>query len=125
MLGGRFGVFEVKDLTFSPPNIFLLKTSKITLEIQKTLDNLSNDDLKAFHFNLQNTTHKQKRIPRSKLENKNSRETATLLTDRYEHMEALQVTMQTLRNINQWNLALELERDTAGCWCHCVMLLFC
>ncbi|XP_051803516.1 sterile alpha motif domain-containing protein 9-like [Acanthochromis polyacanthus] len=88
------------------------ETSKITLEIQKTLDNLSNDDLKAFHFNLQNTTHKHKRIPRSKLENKNSRETATLLTDRYEHMEALQVTIQTLRNINQWNLALELERDT-------------
>uniref|UniRef100_A0A3Q1AJA7 Pyrin domain-containing protein n=1 Tax=Amphiprion ocellaris TaxID=80972 RepID=A0A3Q1AJA7_AMPOC len=69
-------------------------------------------ELKEFHFKLENTTSKQKRIPRGKLERNDSMDTARLLTAHYGHMEALQVTIQTLRNINQNNLALELERDT-------------
>ncbi|XP_008295941.1 sterile alpha motif domain-containing protein 9 [Stegastes partitus] len=92
----------------------------MTAEIQKTLDNLSEVDLKQFHFNLRiNTTSSQTPIPQRKLASKDTMDTASLLIAHYGHMEALQVTIQTLRDINQNNLACELEKDTSRLKQHC------
>ncbi|XP_040040581.2 uncharacterized protein LOC120824069 [Gasterosteus aculeatus] len=86
---------------------------KITVEIQETLASLSKDDLKLFHFHLQDYTKlKQKPIPQSKLEDKDTMDTATLLTRHYGSEEALQVTKDILRDINQRELLLQLEKKT-------------
>ncbi|XP_062419237.1 sterile alpha motif domain-containing protein 9 [Pungitius pungitius] len=84
---------------------------KITVEIQKTLANLLKDDLKHFHFYLQEyTKSKEKAIPRGKLEGKDSMDTAMLMTRHYGNKEALQVTKDILRDINQQQLVCQLEK---------------
>ncbi|XP_030582424.1 sterile alpha motif domain-containing protein 9-like [Archocentrus centrarchus] len=93
--------------TTVPPN-----TSRTTVEIERTLDNLSNDDLKRFHFYLHNNS-KHEPISWGKLEGKNSMDTAKLLTDHYRNQEALQVAVQILKDINQLNLACQLEKNTS------------
>lgn len=86
---------------------------KITVEIQETLASLSKDDLKLFHFRLQDYTKSmQKPIPKSKLEDKDTIDTATLLTRHYGSEEALQVTKDILRDINQRELVRQLEKKT-------------
>lgn len=86
--------------------------SKTTVEIQKILDNLIEEELKRFHFYLQQyTKSKQKPIPRGKLRGPDTMDTAKLLTDHYGSAEALQVTLDTLREIHQCELARELEKN--------------
>ncbi|KAM7409401.1 hypothetical protein PAMA_001061 [Pampus argenteus] len=88
-----------------------LPDSQITVEIQQTLDNLLKDDLKMFHFYLQEyTKSKHKAIPRSKLEGKDTMDTATLMTQCYGSNEALQVTQHILKQINQCDLVCHLEK---------------
>ncbi|XP_067452179.1 sterile alpha motif domain-containing protein 9-like [Thunnus thynnus] len=85
---------------------------KITVEIQKTLDNLLKDDLKRFHFNLQEySKSKHKPVPRGKLEGKDTMDTAKLLTEHYGSNEALQVTLDVLREIHQCDLVCHLEKN--------------
>uniref|UniRef100_UPI0037E754D0 uncharacterized protein n=1 Tax=Semicossyphus pulcher TaxID=241346 RepID=UPI0037E754D0 len=86
--------------------------SKITMEIQKTLDDLLKEDFKRFHFYLkQYTKSKYEPIPQSKLEGRDTMDTAKLMTDHYESKEALRVTLEILREIGQSELALQLENN--------------
>uniref|UniRef100_A0A8C9XCQ3 SAM domain-containing protein n=1 Tax=Sander lucioperca TaxID=283035 RepID=A0A8C9XCQ3_SANLU len=80
---------------------------KITVEIQKTLDNLLKDDLKRFHFH-EYTKSTNTSIPKGKLEGKDTMDTAKLMTEHYGEKEALRVTLDILRNIDR-ELALQLE----------------
>ncbi|CAK6979056.1 sterile alpha motif domain-containing protein 9-like [Scomber scombrus] len=85
---------------------------KITVEIQKTLDNLLKEDLKRFHFSiLESTNSKRKPVPRGKLEGMDTMDTAKLLTDHYGSNEALQVTLDVLKEICQCELACHLEKN--------------
>lgn len=80
------------------------------MAIQKTLGNLWKDGLKEFQFHVHiYTKAKQEAIPRSKLEGKDTRDTTMLLIDNYGAKEALQVTLDVLREIHQNQLACELE----------------
>ncbi|XP_053178658.1 sterile alpha motif domain-containing protein 9-like [Scomber japonicus] len=84
---------------------------KITVEIQKTLDDLLKEDLKRFHFSLlQYTNSTCKPIPRGKLEGKDTMDTAKLLTEHYGSNEALKVTPEVLKEIGQCDLACNLEK---------------
>ncbi|XP_054452214.1 sterile alpha motif domain-containing protein 9 [Anoplopoma fimbria] len=84
---------------------------KIPVEIQKTLDNLLKDDLKNFNFYLQEySKSKHGPIPRGKLEGKDTMDTTKLMTDHYGSKEALQVTKDILKEINQRELARQLEK---------------
>ncbi|KAF1385248.1 hypothetical protein PFLUV_G00105760 [Perca fluviatilis] len=82
---------------------------KITVEIQKTLDNLLKDDLKRFHFH-EYTKSTNNMIPKGKLEGKDTMDTAKLMTEHYGEKEALRITIDILRNIDQRELALQLEK---------------
>ncbi len=87
-------------------------TRNITVEIQKTLDNLGKDDLKSFHFHLREykkPTYEP--ICLSKLENADTKDTANLLTNHYGATEALQVTKDVLTEINQRDLVRQLEEN--------------
>uniref|UniRef100_A0A3Q0R9F8 Pyrin domain-containing protein n=1 Tax=Amphilophus citrinellus TaxID=61819 RepID=A0A3Q0R9F8_AMPCI len=80
--------------------------------ILKILENLTKEDLKLFHFYLNEyNKSKHKPISQSKLEGKDRTDTAKLLTEHYGNQEALQVTVQTLKAINQHNLACQLEQN--------------
>ncbi|XP_029285417.1 sterile alpha motif domain-containing protein 9 [Cottoperca gobio] len=81
---------------------------KITVEIKNTLDNLSKDDLKEFHF-YEYTKCTNKSIPKGKLEGKDTMDTAKLMTDHYGDKDALRVTLDSLQNINQREVAHELK----------------
>ncbi|XP_044217384.1 GTPase IMAP family member 9-like [Thunnus albacares] len=86
--------------------------ASVTVEIQKTLDNLLKDDLKRFHFNLKEyTKSKHKPIPRGKLEGKDTMDTAMLMTEHYGSNEALQITLDILKEINHCELANHLEKN--------------
>ncbi|XP_040896301.1 sterile alpha motif domain-containing protein 9-like [Toxotes jaculatrix] len=90
----------------------LLEIPMITVEIQKTLDNLVKDDLKRFHFYLQEQTQSMQRpIPRGKLEGKDTMDTAKLMTDHYGKDSVLQATIDILKEINQCQLASQLEKN--------------
>ncbi|XP_044054917.1 sterile alpha motif domain-containing protein 9 [Siniperca chuatsi] len=85
---------------------------KITVEILNTLDNLSKDDLKRFHFNLkQYTESKCGPILWSRMEGKDTMDTAKLMTDHYGSDEALRVTKDILKEINQRDLLSQLEKN--------------
>uniref|UniRef100_A0A3Q1HGX8 Pyrin domain-containing protein n=1 Tax=Anabas testudineus TaxID=64144 RepID=A0A3Q1HGX8_ANATE len=74
---------------------------------------LGKKELKSFKFQLKN--HKRKGfncIPRSKLEDKDTVDIATLVTDHYGCTEALGVTRDVLSKINQRALVSELESYT-------------
>ncbi|XP_051231596.1 uncharacterized protein LOC127349754 isoform X2 [Dicentrarchus labrax] len=87
-------------------------TPKITVEIQETLENLSKDDLKKFQFNLKEyTTSKYKPIPRSRVEGRDTMDTAQLMTDHYGSKDALQVTTDILMEIQQNELAGQLKKN--------------
>ncbi|XP_032364847.1 sterile alpha motif domain-containing protein 9 [Etheostoma spectabile] len=75
--------------------------SKIAVEIQKTLENLSKDNLKKFQFY-------EKSIPQGKLEGKDTVDTAKLMTEHHGE-DALRVTTDILQNIDQRELARQLE----------------
>lgn len=83
----------------------------ITLEIKKILDDLSKDGLKEFHF-YEFTKSTNQSIPRGKLEGKDTKDTAKIMTDHYGNYEAVQVTRHILLNINQRPLACDLEKKT-------------
>ncbi|XP_028442421.1 sterile alpha motif domain-containing protein 9-like [Perca flavescens] len=91
---------------------------KITVEIQKTLDNLLKDDLKRFHFH-EYTKSTNKSIPKGKLEGKDTMDTAKLMTEHYGEKEALRITIDILQNIDQRELALQLENRMGQLeqWC--------
>ncbi|XP_059197740.1 sterile alpha motif domain-containing protein 9-like [Centropristis striata] len=81
--------------------------TKITVEIKKILDNLSKNDLKLFHFYEYNKST-DRSIPKGKLDGKDTMDTAQLMTGHYGS-KALQVTQDNLKEINQRQLAYELE----------------
>ncbi|XP_018531803.1 sterile alpha motif domain-containing protein 9 [Lates calcarifer] len=90
----------------------LLNTSKISVEIQKTLDNLIKGDLKMFHFYLhEHTKSGHKPIPRGRLEGKDTMDTAKVMTSHYGNEGALWVTIDILKEINQCELACQLEKN--------------
>uniref|UniRef100_A0A7N9AUD2 Pyrin domain-containing protein n=1 Tax=Mastacembelus armatus TaxID=205130 RepID=A0A7N9AUD2_9TELE len=94
-------------------------TSKNTVEIQKTLDDLKKDDFKLFQFHLHEYKEsKHKPIPRGKLEDKDTMDTAVLLTNHYGNDKALQVTIYVLKEINQRELACQLEKNMDQTWIH-------
>ena len=78
----------------------------ISVMIQETLKHLSKVDFKEFHFHLQ-TLHKP--IPQGKLEDKDTMDTAKLMTGHYGS-KALQVTKDILQEIKRCDLADELEK---------------
>ncbi|XP_056235111.1 sterile alpha motif domain-containing protein 9-like isoform X2 [Seriola aureovittata] len=85
---------------------------KITEEIQKTLDNLVKEDLKLFHFYLQDYTKSEhEAIPRGRLAGKDTMDTTDLMTAHYGIDGALQVTIDILKEINQRELASQLEKN--------------
>jgi len=85
------------------------------MKINNILESLLKDDLKLFQFHLQ-AYNKSKITPfsRGKLEGKDTMDTATLLTDRYGK-EALQVTIDTLKEMKELNLASQLEKHSRKC----------
>uniref|UniRef100_A0A3Q3FT81 Pyrin domain-containing protein n=1 Tax=Labrus bergylta TaxID=56723 RepID=A0A3Q3FT81_9LABR len=86
----------------------------ITVVIQETLDNLKKEDFKKFHFHLkQYKTSQFQPIRESKLEGKDTMDTAQLMTDHYESNGAVRVTVDVLREINQCERANQLE-NTMG-----------
>ncbi|TMS20045.1 Sterile alpha motif domain-containing protein 9 [Larimichthys crocea] len=86
--------------------------SRITVEIQKTLEDLSKEDLKRFHFNLKAYTEsKYGPISLSRLEGKDTMDTAKLMTDHYGSRDALRVTKDILKEINQRDLVRQLEKS--------------
>lgn len=79
--------------------------------IKNTLDKLGTIDLKSFHFQLRHyTSSKYKPIPLSKLEGKDTMDIASLVTDNYGREEALRVTRNILKKMNQRELVSQLER---------------
>ncbi|XP_034557912.1 sterile alpha motif domain-containing protein 9-like [Notolabrus celidotus] len=98
----------------------LSEVPNITVMIQETLDKLYKEDLKKFHFHLdQYTRSKKKPIPQSKLEGKDTMDTAKLMTENYVGGEALTVTIEILKDIRQNNLAHQLENQMGGLQQHC------
>ncbi|KAM9358524.1 sterile alpha motif domain-containing protein 9-like [Symphorus nematophorus] len=89
----------------------LPQTPEITVEIQKTLDNLSKEDLKMFQFYLiEYKKSKHEPVSRSKVEGKDTMDTAKLMADHYGSEEALRVTKDILKEINQRELVCQLEK---------------
>ncbi|XP_068563923.1 sterile alpha motif domain-containing protein 9-like [Cebidichthys violaceus] len=85
---------------------------KIPVEIKNILAELLKHDLKEFHFHLQEYTEsKHKPISKSSLEGKDTMDTTRLMTDHYGSKEALQVTRDILKEINQRELARQLEKN--------------
>ncbi|XP_073332006.1 sterile alpha motif domain-containing protein 9 [Pagrus major] len=101
---------EKAQETFKKQTTGLPDNPKINVTIQETLEDLSKEDFKKFHFNLavyDRSPHKP--IPRGKLEDKDTMDTAKLMTGRYGS-EALQVTKDVLQDIDR-DLALKLEKS--------------
>ncbi|KAI3369136.1 hypothetical protein L3Q82_026102 [Scortum barcoo] len=85
---------------------------KNTVKIQKALDNILNEDLKRFHFYLKEyTKSNHEPVTRCKLEGKDSMDTAEVMTNHYGDTEALQVTIDVLKEIGQRELARQLENN--------------
>ncbi|XP_061895144.1 sterile alpha motif domain-containing protein 9 isoform X1 [Entelurus aequoreus] len=77
--------------------------------IQNILEELAKDDFKKFQYFLQDKKNeKNVRIPWGKLENKDTMDTAKLLSDHHGD-QALTVTRDVLVEINQYDLASRLE----------------
>ncbi|XP_069576775.1 sterile alpha motif domain-containing protein 9 [Brachyistius frenatus] len=84
---------------------------QITVEIHHVLEELRTEDLKRFHFHLKGYTNsKQTSIPWGKLEDKDTVDTAKLMTDHYGSEEASRVATDILKEINQRELACQFER---------------
>ncbi|XP_078114361.1 sterile alpha motif domain-containing protein 9-like isoform X1 [Sander vitreus] len=82
----------------------------ITVEIKETLDNLLKEDVNNFHFYLKEyTKSNHKPISLSRLEGKDTKDTAKLIIDHYGEKEALRVTKDILKDINQRELACQLD----------------
>lgn len=78
--------------------------------IKNILDKLGRNDLKSFKFQLRNFKKEgYDCVPLSKLEDKDTMDIATLLTDHYGCQEALWVTRDILQKINQRELVSQLE----------------
>ncbi|XP_029989004.1 sterile alpha motif domain-containing protein 9-like [Sphaeramia orbicularis] len=88
------------------------ETLQSSLKIQKILADLLKEELKTFHFHLQEyRRHKNQPIPRGNLEGKDTIDTAKLLLSHYGNVDALQVTRDILYQIDQRDLASRLEKD--------------
>lgn len=84
---------------------------KITVGIKETLDNLTKNGLKSFQFYLKGYRGlRNESIPWGELEDKDAMDTTTLMIGHYGNEEALQVTMDILKQINQRELANQLEK---------------
>lgn len=66
-------------------------------------------DLKKFQFHLKHRGSENEPIRCSKLEDKDTMDTAKLMTDHYGSNEALRVTKDILKDINQLDLLREME----------------
>ncbi|XP_039667445.1 caspase b-like [Perca fluviatilis] len=89
-----------------------LMTENPTVVIKNTLDKLGKKRLKSFKFQLNN--HKAKGlepIARSKLEDKDAKDIATLMAEYYGREDALSVTRDILQKIDQRDLASQLASD--------------
>ncbi|XP_076010585.1 sterile alpha motif domain-containing protein 9-like [Genypterus blacodes] len=83
----------------------------VTVEIQDILSDLSSENFKEFHFHLrEHSKSKGRGIPLSKLRDKDTIDTATLLTDHYGSEEALEVAVDILQRINQNDHVHQLKR---------------
>uniref|UniRef100_A0A8C4DZ55 Pyrin domain-containing protein n=1 Tax=Dicentrarchus labrax TaxID=13489 RepID=A0A8C4DZ55_DICLA len=83
-----------------------------SLLIKNTLDNLGARELKEFRFTLRNYRASEIArvpIPWSKLESKGTVDIATIVTEHYGCEEALVVTQVILKEINQRELASQLD----------------
>ncbi|XP_029356830.1 sterile alpha motif domain-containing protein 9-like [Echeneis naucrates] len=84
---------------------------KITEEIKETLDNLTKDQLKMFHFYLEKYEMSRKKpIPWGKLQDKDTMDTTTLMTGHYGENGALKAAVDVLKKINQCELSDQLEK---------------
>ncbi|KAG8003330.1 Sterile alpha motif domain-containing protein 9 [Nibea albiflora] len=85
---------------------------RITVEIQRTLENLTKEDFKRFQFNLKlYTESKYEPISQSRLEGKDTMDTAKVMTDHYGSRDVLRVTKDVLKEINQRKLVRQLEKS--------------
>lgn len=71
----------------------------------KSLMDLAKDDLKLFQWHLKNNEH----IPASEMENADVLHTVDKMVARLGPEEAVKITVDMLRKMNQNNLAEELE----------------
>ncbi|XP_041648301.1 sterile alpha motif domain-containing protein 9-like isoform X2 [Cheilinus undulatus] len=92
-----------------------------TVKIYKTLDWLYKEDLKKFHFHLKRYKRsKFEPISPSELEGSNTVDTADLMTRHYGDHEAYQVTLEILREMDQNELAHQLENKMGHPEQHCL-----
>lgn len=93
------------------PNCWDGMTLQSRFKIWEILAGLQKEDLKTFHFHLQEyRTHEFPPIALGKLEGADITDTTKLLTDHYGNGDALQVTRDILIQINQRQLASQLEK---------------
>jgi len=71
-----------------------------------SLENLTEDPLKKFQWNLEND---HECITKSDMENADRMNTVDKMVDCFGPEEAVKITVEILRNINQNNLAEQLE----------------
>ncbi len=71
----------------------------------KSLKELGEDDLKEFKWFLKNHKH----IPQSEIENADVFDTVDKMVERFGPEEAVRITVDMLRKMNQNHLAEELE----------------
>ncbi|KAM3620267.1 uncharacterized protein V6R79_020641 [Siganus canaliculatus] len=95
-----------------PVQITVPDRCNITLEINKSLENLYKDNLKSFIFHLEEHAKTMGRpIPRSKLESRNTMEITRLMIEHFgSKTEAAEVTRECLKDSGQSNIASKLEK---------------
>ncbi|KAL7834642.1 hypothetical protein SRHO_G00288890 [Serrasalmus rhombeus] len=78
-------------------------------ELQHTLENLVEEELKLFQWHLINTVEGSIQIPKVHLKNANRHETVDKMVARLGDHKAVEVTLDVLKKINQNQLAEELR----------------
>ncbi|XP_048050946.1 caspase b-like [Megalobrama amblycephala] len=81
--------------------------------IYNTLEKLKSDDFTAFIWHLENPTEGIEPIPESKLENANRQKVVDLMVKQYTD-KAGTIAVKVLRDMNQNDLASDLERKLQG-----------
>ncbi|XP_068174803.1 sterile alpha motif domain-containing protein 9-like [Antennarius striatus] len=93
-------------------NVDQAHKSRTTAEIHDILEDLRKEDLKRFHFQLRlYRDSKHKPFSLSSLEDKDTMDTAALMTERYGSEGAFNVTKHILKEINQLDLVLQMEKS--------------
>lgn len=100
-----------------------------TILIKDTLENLYAKDLKSFNLELLKYNKSEyKPIPKGRLEHQDIIDIALMMTQYYRCDEALRVTIDILNNIDQRELASQLQRNmgkkTLSLHTHCIFTCF-